>query len=350
MIQWIKVKECKEDYILSGDMRRADGSIIVAKYTVLNQHIVDLLLSQGIYNIKVLRKETTQNDSNSYKSQNIKKAYETTIRDMKCILCDLVSGKSIDTNIIDNITDNIMKHLEEGPDIIKVLEDEKEFDEYTYTHSLNVALYSMLIGRWLKLKKDQIKQLTIAGLLHDIGKIKVPYEILNKKGRLTKEEFEVIKLHTIYGYDFLKQQYSFSEDICQAVLLHHERMDKSGYPYGLGVDQIGLYSRIIAIADVYDAITTTRVYKARSTPFEAFEIFKTIEVKNLDPSILSLFMSKISTHYIGVDVLLNTGEVGTIVYVPPHNITDPIVKVDDEYVDFSRTQDKAIVELLKIPS
>jgi putative nucleotidyltransferase with HDIG domain len=346
MTRWVNIKECKEDYMIAEDIVHEDGSIIVSKYTVLNQHIVSMILAHGIHKIKIIGRVKKAQECNNKLYQNIKRDYEGIIRSLKDILCKLITGNNIETYQINYIMENLISHLEEGSMLLKVLEAEKKFDEYTYTHSLNVALYSMLIGKWLKLRKEDIKKVTIAGLLHDIGKTRVPYEILNKKGRLTEEEFSAIKHHSIYGYDIVNQYKNFSEDICQAILLHHERMDKSGYPYGYGEGQISLFSRVIAVADVYDAITTRRVYKAKATPFEAFEVLRTTEVKNLDINIVNVFMSNIATHYVGLDVLLNTGEVGEIVYIPPHNITNPIVKIGREYIDLSKIRDKVIVEII----
>ena len=140
---------------------------------------------------------------------------------------------------------------------LRVLNEEKDFDEYTYTHSLNVALYAMLIGKWLRLDNNSIKNVIKAGVLHDIGKTKVPIEILNKKARLSDEEFDIIKKHTFYGYDLVRSTDCVSDEVCEAVLLHHEREDKSGYPYGIGGRQLGLYAKIVAVADVYDASPTS---------------------------------------------------------------------------------------------
>jgi HD-GYP domain-containing protein (c-di-GMP phosphodiesterase class II) len=236
--------------------------------------------------------------------------------------------------------------MEDTHNIVKVLNEEKEFDEYTYTHSINVGIYSMLIGRWMKLGQDEIHNLMIAGLLHDVGKTKIPYNVLNKTGKLTDKEFELLKNHPEFGYDILLEQRALSEDICQAVLLHHERIDGSGYPYHIRGDEIGLYAKIVAIADVYDAITTNRVYKSKRTPFEAFKIFMTEEVKNLDPLIVHTFITNISTHYVGMKVLLNTGEVGKIVYIPPQSVSNPIVDLNHDYIDLSVNQDKNIVKVV----
>jgi putative nucleotidyltransferase with HDIG domain len=204
----------------------------------------------------------------------------------------------------------------------------------------------MLIGKWLNLGEDNIKDIIIAGLLHDIGKTKVPADILNKKTRLTDEEFEIIKNHTIYGYEIVKSADCFSEEVCNAVVSHHEREDKSGYPFGIGSRKTNIYSKIIAVADVYDAMTSDRVYKKRVTPFEVFEMFQTIGVKNFNHKIIQTFLTNLAACYVGSKVLLNTGEVGEVVYIPLHSITEPVIYVGSDYLDLAKSGSKQILCML----
>lgn len=346
MVQWVMIKDCREEDILAEDIVNKDGMVIARKYTMLNHYILSILRYFGIAKIRIFseRKDPCSEEHRSY--LHIREDYKENIQQIKKILCNLVAGRNLEMERIHQMIKNFCSHIEESYTILKVLGEEKQYDEYTYTHSLNVAIYAMLIGKWMKLEQEDLEKVVIAGLLHDIGKIRVPYEVLNKRAKLSKEEFDIIKMHSAYGYEILKKQKEFPEDICRAVLLHHERLDKSGYPYGYGEEQICLFARIIAVADVYDAITTNRVYRNRMTPFEAFTILKTTEVKNLDPNIVNLFMTNISIHYVGMKVLLNTGEIGKIVYIPPQSISDPIVDINHDYIDFSKRRDKNIIEIV----
>lgn len=346
MIKWVKTRECREEDILAEDIVNKDGVVIAPKYTSLNHYILSILHYYGISKVKILGNKHRLELKQQQCYLHVKKQYKENVQDVKEVLCNLVSENRLEVDKIESIVDHAFGYMEDTHNIVKVLNEEKEFDEYTYTHSINVGIYSMLIGRWMKLGQDEIRNLMIAGLLHDVGKTKIPYNVLNKTGKLTEKEFELLKNHPEFGYDILLEQRALSEDICQAVLLHHERIDGSGYPYHIRGDEIGLYAKIVAIADVYDAITTNRVYKSKRTPFEAFKIFMTEEVKNLDPLIVHTFITNISTHYVGMKVLLNTGEVGKIVYIPPQSVSNPIVDLNHDYIDLSVNQDKNIVKVV----
>jgi putative nucleotidyltransferase with HDIG domain len=177
--------------------------------------------------------------------------------------------------------------------IINALSRIKSIDEYTFTHSINTAFYSMFIAIWMGLDDQQIINATQAGLLHDIGKIYIPNEILNKPGRLTEEEYEMIKKHTLYGYFLISEFGEFNPEVKRAVLFHHERTDLKGYPLSASSDYVGIISKIVAIADVYDAMTTDRVYKKGTSPSEAVEFLSNDGMKLLDSYILKVFIENI---------------------------------------------------------
>lgn len=161
---------------------------------------------------------------------------------------------------------HMYERINDNQIIINSLDSIKKVDKYTFTHSINTAFYSMFIAIWMGLTDQEIINVTQAGLLHDIGKIYIPDEILNKEGRLTAEEYEVIKNHTLYGYFFLNEFSELNEEVKRAVLFHHERIDSHGYPLCASSEYVGIISKIVAIADVYDAMTTDRIYKKASKP------------------------------------------------------------------------------------
>ena len=219
-------------------------------------------------------------------------------------------------------------------------------DEYTYSHCVNVAFYSMLIAKWLKLSDIDINKAIQSGLLHDIGKAKIPVELLNKKGSLTKEEYEIIKKHSIFGYEIIKEMQEIDSDVKNAVLLHHERVDGSGYPFHYYRDDLNLYSRIVAVADVFDAMTSDRVYKKRISPFEVFEMFQTMGLAIFDSNILITFINKIATYLIGANVFLSNGDIAEISFIPPQSVIYPIVKTTAGYIDLSNTEDVKILSMI----
>ncbi len=224
----------------------------------------------------------------------------------------------------------------------------EEKDDYVFNHSLNVAMLAIMIGKWLDYSEKQIKQIALTGLFHDIGKLKISDNILQKPRELTIEEREIMMKHPIYSYNVLLDTVGISKNVLIGVLQHHEREDGSGYPpHGIKGDKIHEYSKIIAVCDVYDALTSDRYYRRKISPFYAAEMLEEQSFGGaLDPYITRLFLDKLSEFYVGCEVLLSSGEVGTIIYVHPQNPTKSIVKSGDEYINFLEPQEVTIVDII----
>lgn len=191
---------------------------------------------------------------------------------------------------------HMYESIEGNPIILNALDRIKKMDEYTFAHSVNTAFYSMFIAMWMGFCDAEIINATQAGFLHDIGKIYIPEEILNKKGRLTEEEYEIVKRHPLYGYSLLNEFSEFNLEVKRAVLFHHERIDASGYPLSATTDYVGVLPKILAVADVYDAMTTNRVYKKGKTAAEAIEFLSNEGRKELDNLVLSHFLGNIPVY------------------------------------------------------
>lgn len=337
-VEKVIIEECKEGNILADDVINEHGIILVARETILNDFIILKLMALKVKELSIYQFE----DDNGQSKANFTKTYQDNLTQIKQLFDDLACGRNLNYQTINYITKSIYQSIRDCGSIVKYLLDLKNVDEYSYTHSLNTALYAMMISHWMKLSQYEIEQAIQAGLLHDIGKSLIPTEILNKKGRLEKDEFEIIKKHTIYGYHMLDDVMDISDDIKQAVLCHHERMDGSGYPYQMRMKEVNMYSRIIAVADVFDAMTSDRVYKKRSTPFDAFEMFLTSGRGNFDPKIINSFIKRMVNNYIGSYVQLNNGVVGEIVFVPPYDLLSPIILANARYIDLSKENDLKI--------
>jgi len=191
---------------------------------------------------------------------------------------------------------HMYESIDDNPVIITALDKIKRMDEYTFAHSINTAFYSMFMAMWMGLADADIINATQAGLLHDIGKIYVPNEILNKKGKLTDEEYEEIQKHPLYGYFLLNEFTEINREVKRAVLFHHERIDASGYPLSAESDYVGLLPKIVAVADVYDAMTTDRVYKKAMKPIEAIAYLRQEGKKTLDDRVLRFFLGNIPVY------------------------------------------------------
>lgn len=210
------------------------------------------------------------------------------------------------------IADDLMRAITENDAVAVDIEALKVSDEYTFKHCVDVATMSMVIGRRYGLSDAQLHQLGISGLLHDVGKSKIPNEVLNKAGKLTDEEFNIMRQHTKLGYDILKEKKGVSEEIALGVLQHHEKINGRGYPYGLMGDEITLYAKIISVADIYDALVTERPYKKPMSKRDAVEMIMAL-TEELDITALKSFLESVILYPVGCEVKLSNGEHAQVV-------------------------------------
>lgn len=218
------------------------------------------------------------------------------LQDIRGSLGEVIFRKEYMYTRVTEYLARMYESINNNPIIINALDKIKRIDEYTFTHSINTAFYSMFIAIWMGFNDQQVINATQAGLLHDIGKIYLPDKILNKPGSLTEVEYEIMKKHTLYGYFLLNEFGEFNQEVKRAVLFHHERCDSLGYPLNASPDYVGIVSQIVAVADVYDAMTTDRVYKKASPPFEVIKFLSTDGMKVLDNRVLDIFLTNIPVY------------------------------------------------------
>lgn len=203
--------------------------------------------------------------------------------------------------------DHIVFDIMNNKNAIVNMVDIKVFDEYTFFHSVNVAILSIVIGQGLKLSEKELYALGLAAVLHDIGKVYIDKELLLKKGKLTDAEFEIIKTHSETGYKHLKNSYEIPIASYIGVLQHHERYDGTGYPMRKKQEEISLFGRIICLADVYDAITSNRPYRDAMLPSEAMEYIMANSGTMFDSKVVKVFVERIAAYPIGTSVTLSNG-------------------------------------------
>jgi putative nucleotidyltransferase with HDIG domain len=216
------------------------------------------------------------------------------------------------TNASRSITDDLLKAIEDNDAVAVDIGALQVSDEYTFKHSVDVATMAMIVARKYGLNDNQVYQIGIAGLLHDIGKSKIPNEILNKAGKLTDDEFTIIKMHSTYGYHILEPKKDISQEVKLGVLQHHEKMNGKGYPMQVTGEKIHLFSRIISVADIYDALVTERPYKKPFSPRAAVEMIMSM-TEELDIKVMKCFMESVILYPVGSDVMLSTGEMARVV-------------------------------------
>ncbi len=289
----------------------------------------------------------TNSNSKEVLENNFVIKYEILSDKMENVFKGIRCGKKIILTDVSEELDDLIVEIIQNNNILGRIRQLEEKDDYTFNHSLNVSMLATMIGKWLNYSDKHIKQLALTGLFHDIGKLKVPDNIINKPGKLTGKEFEIIKKHPIYSFNILSETVGISKNVLIGVLQHHEREDGSGYPQGIKGDKIHEYAKIIAVCDVYDALTSDRKYKNKSSPFYAAEILRDQSFGVLNPKITRIFLDKVSNFYVGCKVLLSNGEKGEVIYIYPQSPTKTIVKLGDKYINFLEPQSISIVDIIE---
>ncbi|MCY6484464.1 HD-GYP domain-containing protein [Clostridium aestuarii] len=241
---------------------------------------------------------------------------------------------------------NILEESKDYGIIIKSIVNAREVDEYFCRHSINVSILSYMLGRWMGFNERDLTLLSYSGILHDIGKVKININILNKPFELTPAEFEAMKKHTVIGYEVVKQMPYLNEAVAFGVLMHHEKVDGSGYPLKLSNDKIHIFGKIIAIADIFDAMTSNTAYRKKESPLKALELMKQEAINKLDLNCWTVFFNNMINYYIGEMVRLNTGEIGKIIKIDPYNICKPLIMVNSEFIDLKQQKNVYIEDLV----
>ena len=208
--------------------------------------------------------------------------------------------------------------------------DLRSFDDYTYRHSINVAIYAVAVAKYMGMSDEDLVHMAEAGICHDLGKQRIPIEIINKPDRLTDEEFAEIKRHPRYSYEMIADKYEIPSIVRQAVLCHHENENGSGYPLGKTGDELSLFAKILHAVDVYDALISRRVYKDPYTPVEAFEYIIGGKGILFNEEVVDAMRMVIPTYPIATDVHLSTGEQAVVVG-HTNNPLRPIVRRTTEH-------------------
>ena len=234
---------------------------------------------------------------------------------------DVRNGKPFDFNestpLVNEFIDSVFRNESAAAAISKL----KAFDEYTYTHCINVSILAVILGKRLGYARDKLEMLGIAGIFHDVGKSVIPDTILNKPGKLSAAEMNIMRTHPLRGYQILKEQPGISDEVLRGCLEHHEKFDGSGYPRGLEGDQISDFSRLLTVVDVYDALTSKRVYKDPMPPGKVLGMMYKWRVTDFHPNVVEEFIKSLGVYPVGSFVRLSSGNHAVVV---DHNITDPL--------------------------
>lgn len=278
--------------------------------------------------------------------QKFKQDFDDTIDEFKDNINDIVQkGTDINTTSLLKQATDLMQGASNNSDFFHMLHNMRQYDDLTYAHCMNVALISNILASWLNMSQEDIDTATLCGLLHDIGKLAIPDRITKKPSRLTDEEYKIVKTHTIEGYNILKDQ-NINVHIKNAALMHHERCDGSGYPFGLAGNKIDPFAKIVSIADVYDAMTATRVYRGPLCPFKVIDIFEKEGLQKYEAAYILKFLENVVMTYMNNRVRLTDGTEGDIVYINHAHLSRPMIKSGKRFIDLSVVPELSIEEIL----
>lgn len=254
--------------------------------------------------------------------------YRETLPVVRQLMDEVRSGGKIDAHRVSRQVEQLVESAIRNPSAAAALANLKGHDEYTFAHSIQVSILSLALGTQVGLGKDELKLLGTGAMLHDLGKASIPLKILNKPSRLTEEEFRVMRTHPQRGVSHLSERGRGARpEILSCILEHHEKLNGTGYPRGLAEAEIGLLPRIVSVADVYDALTSERVYQ-RSTPaHNAVVILYGLRNLHFDPRILNSFIGLVGVYPVGTMVRLNTREIAVVVSVNPREPLKPDVEL-----------------------
>lgn len=234
--------------------------------------------------------------------------YKDSLKFARQFMSKVRIGEKVDMGQSEKLVDDMVASVLRNPDALFSLSKLRQFDEYTYTHSINVAALSLTFAHGLRQPDAALRELGIAALFHDVGKAKIPNEVLNKPGKLTDEEFAVMKSHSIQGHDFLKGQAVTSSNILRGVAEHHEKYDGSGYPFGLRGNEQHPFARLITVVDVFDALTSERVYKKGMIPHKALSLMFGLRGQSFFPGMVERFIKCLGIYPVGSFVRLSNGD------------------------------------------
>ncbi len=274
-------------------------------------------------------------------------SYSQSIYTLKNYFEKLINREQVNFNeMLGSSMKILSEHKMTSIQLFDLLHNIRQIDDTIFAHCLNVAFISRVLGKWMKLDREEIDMLTLAGLLHDIGKLKIPNEILAKPDKLTDEEFAIVKKHAQFGYEILKS-YNLPERVLSSILHHHERCDGSGYPDRLPSDRLDDFTMIIATADVYDAMTASRCYRSALCPFTVIENFEKEGLQKYRPHVILTFLERIANTYQNNRVLLSNGAQGIIIMLNSSHLSKPIIKLDNgDFIDLSSSSNLRITSIL----
>ncbi len=320
----ISLDKVREDMVLGRSIYRGNGELLLKSGTLLSSRYIQRLKDFGFTYVYVYNELLSDINFDDIVSD------KTRVQAIAC-LHDLTNnvrkGRIVHLGGVKESVENIVDELIGSRDIMFNISNILTFDEYTFQHSVNVTIISVMIGVAMYYNRDKLLDLGMGVILHDLGKTLIPGEVINKPGKLTNEEYEIVKMHTWHGYEILRSNPQIKVTSAHVALQHHERYNGSGYPRGLRGKHILEFARISAVADVFDAMTNDRCYRSKFPIHKVYEYLVDNSATGFDPIIVDNFVQKIALFPKGTKILLNDGRSGFVIKQNFRSPFNPIVRL-----------------------
>ncbi|MBM7602344.1 putative nucleotidyltransferase with HDIG domain [Metabacillus crassostreae] len=332
----VRLNKCQSGIKLGRTIYSENGKILLSKGTELTNSFIKRLQNLNIYTVYIEDNDSEGIDIvESIPAQLLNEATNTITEGLNTIVEINTMKPSIQGMIktekavsgFQKIFKDILTCLTENPTVLNLLATTKIHENHVYTHSLNVTIYACQLAIENDLPQNQIEEIGLGALLHDLGKIFVSPEVLNKPGRLTREEFEQMKSHSELGFDILRKVHSVPLVVAHCALQHHERLDGTGYPRGITGSRIHPYAKILSVADVFDAVTSHRVYRPAMLPHQGMELLYSGSGTQFDTEQLKLFKNCIAIYPQGLTVKLNDGRTGIVTKYNFSSVGRPEIRI-----------------------
>ncbi len=291
------------------------------------------MTGEGIAGIRLqLRSSEEPNDDADFEARE---TYNQTLEAIRGVFQDIEKGRIPNSDKVLKVVSRLVSLTIQDSATMLGLAMIKDYDSYTFNHSVNVGILAMALGAFIGMSKEELKDLGMAGLLHDIGKTLISKEVLNKPGKLSKKEFEEMKTHSSSGLEIVSKMEGINPRICKAVLGHHIQYNRQGYPEWARNETFDTMPEILAVADTYDALTTLRVYQQPHTPKAAIDKLRQLSGLRYDPVLVEKFVQMMGSYPVGTLVRLDTNELAVVLRPNPDDWEAPTVKV---IIDVNGTQ------------
>jgi HD-GYP domain-containing protein (c-di-GMP phosphodiesterase class II) len=318
------IDRIKDSEVLGRNILTNDGKILLRSGVKLNNRYVEKLKELGVFFIYV---EDDRLDDIATEDERLGELKQTTLKNMSRIMKNVYSCNNREVKDSLNIVEDMVDYIISMGDVNTSLYDIRTYDNYTYVHSLDTCIMSSFLGLSNGFNENELKELAIGAILHDIGKVKIDNKIITKCGALTDEEFLEIRRHPIYGEEILSRNVRISDNAIKAVIQHHERVDGRGYPYKLADKEISKFGKIVCICDVYDAVSNDRVYRKKFSPNEAYELILAGSGTAFDSTMVQNFRETFAVYPLSCCVRLSNSVEGYVIRQNKNFPDRPVIRV-----------------------